>query len=355
MRKLHKTLGCKTLLIGISAMAFTFPCHAQLSTYMDSIYVNNVAALLHVVGDNFDDIANSQSGFEVPKNSNKHTIYASALWIGGYENNNLKTAAMTYRQSGLDFFPGPLDTINAQTTKAEMTKWDKIWKVKKSEIDDFKANHTLYASIANWPGNTNDSTHEAHNMAPYVDVNHNGIYDPANGDYPDIKGDEMDWCVFNDNGGTHLESKGGQASLEIQSSAYEFNSSVDAINNTLFIDYKITNRSKYDLTNAFIGIWTDFDIGYAFDDYIGSAPKLSAYYGYNGTKFDEVYGSNTPIESVIFLKDSMSRFLYYNNDANPVNGNMTISQDYYNYLSGVWKKRGLHEIWEGWCIRYYLL
>jgi hypothetical protein len=313
---------------------------AQLVAPSITIDANNVNANLNILGDNFDNLATSKAGFEVPKNSGKNTIYASSLWLGGYQNNTLKVAAMTYRQSGLDFFPGPLDTANATTDNTRMKNWNQFWKVTRAEINNFKQNGTISASIANWPGN-GIGNGETKQMAPYIDVDHDHIYDPKHGDYPDIKGDQMVWWVFNDNGGVHTESKSEGMGLEIQASAFEYSSTKEAINNTLFLDYKIINRSKTDISKLFIGLWTDFDLGYAYDDYVGAAPKMSAYYAYNGATRDIVYGTNPPIQSVIFMKDSMSRFLYYNNTANTTNGNPGFPignpKDYYNYLSGVWK------------------
>ena len=44
-------------------------------------------------------------------------MFAGALWIGGLDDqDNLKVAAMTYRQDGNDFWPGPL---NADNTSSE--------------------------------------------------------------------------------------------------------------------------------------------------------------------------------------------------------------------------------------------
>ncbi|RLD49669.1 MAG: hypothetical protein DRJ05_20630, partial [Bacteroidetes bacterium] len=45
----------------------------------------------------------------------------------------------------------------------------------------------------------------------------------------------------------------------------------------------------------------------------------------NGIKDDERFG--------------MRRFVYYNNDQNPVNGNPDKATDYYNYLTGVWRNK----------------
>ena len=69
--------------------------------------LNNVRALIFTSGDMWWDLNNAPR-YEVPKGSNKHSAFASALWIGGVDNGgNVKVAAMTYRQSGNDFWPGP--------------------------------------------------------------------------------------------------------------------------------------------------------------------------------------------------------------------------------------------------------
>jgi len=343
--KLVFTSGAITLLwIFVSATN----CTAQYSAH-DSLDINNIGARINVLGDNFDNTTNAESAFDAPINTNLHTIDVSALWIGGYENGNLKVAAMTYRQSGIDFFPGPLDTLNSSIVSTEMTNWDQVWKINRVEINDFLKDSTIYSSIANWPGNGNDTTYsESHFMAPYVNVSGGRYYNPLKGDYPDMKGDEMIWWVMNDKGGPHGESKGDALGVEVQCEAYAFNSADSAINNTIFLDYKIINRSPSDIDTAFVSLFTDFDIGYPFDDYIGSAPKLSAFFGYNGEPVDPYYGPNPPVESVIFLKDSMSRFLYYNNTASLINGDPGYPnpnpQDYYNYMKGVWKN--------GACMKY---
>ncbi len=343
-----KTMITKLTLITCMMIACIFKRQAQGYDAHDSLDINNINARINVLGDNFDNSTQTASAFYAPINTKMSTIFVSSLWIGGYENGNLKEAAMTYRQSGVDFFPGPLDTTNATISNNTMNNWNKMWKVKRSEVNDFKKNHTLYTSIVNWPGNADSGTNESHFMAPYVNVSGGAHYNPLKGDYPDIKGDEMIWWVMNDKGGTH-GTTGSPLGIEVQAEAYAFNMpSNTAINNTIFLDYKIINRSGTDIDSAYLSLFTDFDIGYPFDDHVGSAPKLSAYFGYNGRPTDAIYGANTPVESVIFLKDSMSRFMYYNNDGGPVNGDPGYPnpdpQDFYNYMKGVWKN--------GACMKY---
>ncbi|MBK9781978.1 MAG: hypothetical protein IPP55_18365 [Anaerolineales bacterium] len=66
--------------------------------------------------------------YEVPVGSGKHSLFAGAIWIGGLEagSNNLKVAAQTYRQSGSDFWPGPIDRTTVSITPDQCTKYDNI-------------------------------------------------------------------------------------------------------------------------------------------------------------------------------------------------------------------------------------
>ena len=71
--------------------------------------LNNVRARIYNGGDMWWDLQNTPK-YEIPINSGKNSLFASSLWIGGVDaGGNLKVAAQTYRQSGVDFFAGPLD------------------------------------------------------------------------------------------------------------------------------------------------------------------------------------------------------------------------------------------------------
>ena len=205
----------------------------------EDLDINNVRATILNGGDMWWDLANGK--YLVPKpapgTNGPTSLYAGSLWIGGIDANGaLKVAAMTYRQIGNDFWPGPL-TSSASTDATTCLTWDKIFKVNKADVKTFRdwvitgsvgANPTPSAgvdAITNWPV----IGPEGQAMAPYYDANGNNIYDPYGGDYPDfwlgdgtrpagqsacdagLFGDQVLYWVFNDKGNAHSVPRGCRA------------------------------------------------------------------------------------------------------------------------------------------------
>ncbi|MFY8165645.1 MAG: two-component regulator propeller domain-containing protein, partial [Sediminibacterium sp.] len=207
---------------------YNVPCTSQ------TLDVNLVNASILDRGDMFFDVATSKSKYEVPKGSGSYAAFANSLWIGGKVNNQLRTACQTYRQSGVDFWPGLLDTVTALNPSVGIGEGNVV-SVTAVEIQDFIFNYnngnvqnSTYIparGILDWP--TSGSGNFSRNVAPYVDVNLNGIYDPlAGGDYPIIKGDQMLYQVYNDASGIHNGSGSPAAmGLEIRKKSYAFNCS----------------------------------------------------------------------------------------------------------------------------------
>jgi hypothetical protein len=343
--------------------------------------INNVRARILGGSDMWWDLQNGR--YEVPKGSNRHSLFAGALWIGGEDDGGqLKVAAMTYRQDGSDFWPGPLDYQTASTESAICAAFDKHFQVTRLEVEEYVAflageaepNYQVPNIIYDWPGNRPDGLNEP--LAPFYDANGDGFYDPFAGDYPgfDVKGDKdcktddmlfgdvVLWWVFNDKGNIHTETGAEPIGLEIHAQAFAFSTN-DEINNMTFYQYKIINRSSFQLNNTYFGQWVDPDLGQYQDDYVGCDVPRGLGYCYNGDNEDEGaagYGLNPPSIGVDFFQGPladvgdgidndrdgiidepgeqiiMSAFVYYNNDFTVI-GNPEVASHYYQYLKGIWK------------------
>lgn len=345
------------------------------NVYKTKLDINEISAPFNADGTMFWDLQ-TNSGFEVPKESGTGTIFAASLWIGGYdEEDNLVLAAQTYRQSGADFFHGPLDQNDESNCKARAS-WNKIWKTDracvKTFLDDWNDNGELdnpvpdcvldYPArgnqyvVFNEDGNGYDDDFDGitADAAPFFDANGDDIYDPYVGDYPLVKGDQQLWWVLNDQD-VHTETGGNPLGVEIQATAYAYQSEEDAyVKNTFYINYKIINKGSKSLSEIYFSSFNDIDIGGYLDDFIGCDTLTNSIYGYNGDSKDEDglgnegslgYGESPPIQIISFAKTpvdengeelGMTVARYYNNDFTNI-GNPVSAEDHYEYMTGLWK------------------
>ncbi|MDX1906258.1 MAG: T9SS type A sorting domain-containing protein [Bacteroidia bacterium] len=361
---------------------------ASASSQLD---VNNVRCLLHNGGDMWWDLVGDPR-YEIPKGSNRHSMFASSLWIGGLDDaGQLRVAAQTYRQSGIDFWPGPLtggpNGGQAATASETCEKFNEMFKINKTEIDAFRAdwadgvlnNPENYPAVFNWPAIGSPKGLDRDNdgalleafrpdgsilyAAPFINVDNDPFtYSPENGDFPDIDGDQAIWWIINDKGNIHTETGGEPIGVEIHMLAFAF-TTANAVNDMTFYKETVVNRSTQVLNQTYLGQWVDADLGKFNDDYVGCDTLRGLGFVYNADNDDDGpsgYGRNPPSSGVDFFqgpiadpndgidndKDGltdepnetiiMSKFIYYNNDATLV-GNPDVANHYYGYLTGFWK------------------
>ncbi len=293
------------LLAGISLKSQnTNPVPDSIGTSYNTLDINNIKAGINANGYLFNNYKFADSAqnnnfeykpaFEAPVGSGINAVFCGSLWIGGNDNVNtdwtLHMAAVRYMQIGNDFWSGP---VSSNYDFNYDLKWSKVWKL---TLNDIKYHINHYQDfgyipkneIATWPGNGDVSNGEAAQLAPYFDKNNNGIYEPMQGDYPLIRGNQAVYFIFNDDRDFHTESKGKSLGIEIHGMAYAFNDEADsALWNTVFVHYDIYNRSDTTYYNTYIGNFTDTDLGNPFDDYVRCNVKLGAMIAYNGDDFDE--------------------------------------------------------------------
>ena len=323
------------------------------SSSFEWLDINNVRTRINSGGDMWWDLpAGTGSKYFIPANSSTTSLFAGSLWIAGVDvNDQLKCAALRFRQVGNDYYTGPL-TVDGKASIDDATcaRWDKIFKITRAEVDEFLSHcdpatgvpeqgYDIPSIIKNWPAHpTASDDGVAEYLAPFYDVDGNGRYEPAKGDYPyyDIdnelchtkiptmeeevygtmhgsiladqvlKGDQTLWWIFNDKGASHTESGGQAIGIEVRAQAFAFATN-DEINNMTFYSYEIINRSTYTLTGTYFSPWTDVDLGYGWDDYVGCDVARGLGYGYNGKAVDgsgepEAYGNQPPAIGIDFFQ-----------------------------------------------------
>lgn len=311
--------------------------------------INNVKADFHSSGDMWWDL-NSNIKYEVPAGSGIHALFAGNLWIGGKDDqNNLLLAGHRYQLTGTDFFPGALDSTGALVKTCD--DWDKVFEVTLAEVQDFVSHGILTPNIENWPAKGNSNAGMPNQpLAPFVDINGDEIYNPNDGDYPDIKGDKALWLVYNDVGNLHTETGGGQIGVEVQLMIYAYADNTP-LNNTIFYDYTVTKKSTGILYDTYFGFFVDGDLGNYGDDYTSCHSTKRLGIIYNGDGFDEDgstvkgYGDNPPAVAYKLIKTPMqpsggesplNSFLVFSN-TNGVFGVPSTASEFYNVISGNWK------------------
>ena len=393
------------------------------ATASTELNINNTRALIQSGGDMWWDLI-GQARYEIPKDSKKTSLFAGSLWLGGQDvSGQLKVAALRFRSNGNDYWTGPLSTKTSEIDAATCNDYDTQWLTTRDEVSLFNSwfsagifdaengtttqsdnfgDYTIPSKFYEWPAQGRDFEpyNEDTYLAPFFDRNGDGVYNPADGDYPaydldgsadckekitNIYGDQNIWWVFNDKGNIHTETGAASIGMEIRAQAFAFATN-DEVNNMTFYNYELHNRSSYTLTETYFGQWVDADLGNAQDDYVGCDVTRGLGYSYNGDENDEDnggaigYGSQPPAIGVDFFqgpfqdpdgKDNclctnysdaisddgivyngsgvgygdaiidnerlgMRAFLYHNNN-NTVTGDPVTGVQYYNYLRSIWR------------------
>lgn len=216
----------------------------------------------------------------------------------------LHFAGQQYLSQGNDFWSGPIhedlllesDLCNA---------YDRLWKLNKTTIDSFRLGllSNIPTDILEWPalGNPNFELPINENLAPFVDVNGDGLYNAFDGDYPQIKGDQSVWRVGNDLAGPHLATGGSNPiGVELRTEAYAFTES-DLANYT-FYHFQIANKSSYKYPEFYFSMWVDVELGQFDDDMLGCDTTQNMLIAYGADDFDNRYGENIPMLGIKFLQ-----------------------------------------------------
>jgi hypothetical protein len=312
---------------------------------------NNVKAFLSTSGHFFNNSLATASGYEIPKGSGNNAIFSNSFWFGGSDANGASHIAAQDYFGDQDFWTGPLSTFggvlgqygDAEITAAQIAYYDQVWQISAAEIQNHIQNYntigyTPISSIATWPAHGDVSLGQAYYLAPFVDVNLDGDYNPVDGDYPNIRGDEAAYMILNDKGGVHTSS-GEAIGLELHIMAYQYESN-DFLNNTTFVNIRFVNRSTQTIFDFKFGNFIDADLGNGGDDYMGTNPSKNLVYAYNGYNSDSQYGISPPAIGVMTLCSPMISANYFNS-SNIHTQIPNTPAGYLGFLNGQWGSSGL--------------
>ncbi|MDI6802306.1 MAG: FlgD immunoglobulin-like domain containing protein [Bacteroidota bacterium] len=271
----------------------------QLIFDRKKIDVNRISAWFRNDGEFFSDHATTGPGFEWPKGSRIHAIFSSGLWVGAkvQTDTGKEIRVATVGHFGSEYRPGRImpDGSAEDFTLPHL----RIYQVR--PLLDLPTSTPDYAD---WPVNQG---------APWIDIDANGIWNPnidkiginwpSGPEYPAM----IQFYVYNDahaNFHTWIWGRSKPLGVEVRQTNWAYQSGIGDI---LFIRFQIYNKSSNTLDSTYFTLWSDPDLGDAFDDYVG-CDTTSDYrgkphnlgYAYNGTNTDGPIGYGTAPPAVGF-------------------------------------------------------
>jgi hypothetical protein len=353
--------------------------HAFAQIKLAQVAGNNINARINNSGVLFSDIANNWAAFEVPAGSNTHAFFSAALTMGGIDPNGALRTASAYSANS-DYSSGPLKIGTALSSDSVRMNYNRIWEINRDQINQHRMSfsdpsYNAPIDLLEWPAHGDTSKGYDFYLAPFVDENQNGIYEPHHGDYPDVQGDFTFYFINND-ATSHYYTNTLAIGAEIHCMVYGY-TSPGALNEALFVDYRVINRSGITYNNFYIGQYVDPDLGNPGDDYLEADVNRGMVFVKNGDSFDDPafgfngYGNHPGAAGVLVLRgphidgngldDSclssplytpngwgfedeeidnerlgLSYFMPINNTSNN-NGLPDLAIQFYNYMRGIWK------------------
>jgi hypothetical protein len=237
-----------------------------------------------------------------------HKIYFAGQYLVGKTGNNYKGENKLFNFQ--NYKPGPYTSSNSYSIDI-IDKYNENFYVTQQMLNEHVnainnniPSYKMPKGIKNWPAHGDVSKGQVQNLAPFVDVNNNGIYEPDLGDFPSFPGTH---CLLNITHQLETDFENTGSGLELHSYMYNF-SCDDTIRDVIFLKTQIFNRSLISYDSLSCGLFNDFDLGNYNDDFIGTHVENGLIYAYNGDGLDEDgiiglgFGDSLPTMACMFLK-----------------------------------------------------
>jgi hypothetical protein len=193
-------------------------------------------------------------------------LFAAGIWLGGMVNSELR---VTVTEFSTEFWPGP---ISGGTFISD------------ADTDPIHRVYKLYADSMEFNPNQDYNEWPVGQGAPL-----------DNKGRPLLIGDQTLWCVFNDaNPATHTNQAGSSLPLGIEVQQLTWASDDLDMERIIYVQYKLYNKGVNDISNFYIGIFWDPDLGSTIDDLTGCDTLSDLFFCYNADDDDNDYGSAPP-------------------------------------------------------------
>jgi len=348
-----------SLLRGVVVAQEFGTCERSLAEqYLD---INNVRARIVNTGGLF--YRGEPHVYEVPIHSGSNAIFAGALWMGGMIDGELRASAARYGNNEL--WAGPLD--DAGNPPSDCKVYDRIYKVSSSDIDHYEATGVASDDLRDWPTGLGAPTmdvegNEIDLMDLPLSARRDRVINLAARERPAVYGNQSLWWVMNDRGNEHKSTDTLPMGIEVHGHAFAASNRGKISYNTTLYNFRIFNRNAGSITDAYVGVFLDTDLGDFDDDYIGSDSTLGMGFTYNADNFDgggEGYRTPPPALGLLFVGGPGADADHVDNDRDGevdepgerlrtttvgwynsgggVTEDPTKAAHYYTYLQGQWK------------------
>ena len=115
---------------------------SQGEAFLDA---NNVRARIVNTGGLF--YGGSLPGYEIPRFSNTHSVFAGGIWIAGQIDGQLHAAITLY--SNNEFWAGPLD--DEGDPPSDCSVYDHVYKIRKVDVEDYEISGRPIGDLVSWP------------------------------------------------------------------------------------------------------------------------------------------------------------------------------------------------------------
>jgi hypothetical protein len=296
-----------------AAVRVARPTRIALVSQDQYLDINRIRMLVTNIGSFAYDIGTQTAALEFPKGSGNTAVYAAGIWLGGMRQDTICVAVMDYSS---EYGPGVIlpSGLPDDPTRPEYVVY-KLNRADSTGIGLYNYGAVPYG-------------------APPVNVNADGTLD--------IVGDQMLWSVFNDADRLNHINQAGQTpplGVEVQQTIFAFNRQ-GPLGQSLFVRYKIINKSGTNLDDMYVSQWCDPDLGNYLDDLVGCDVALSMGFCYNADNNDEgYYGASPPAVGLDFFRGpigyggtvlGLTSFNKYINGTDPDNYLKT-----YNFMKGL--------------------